>query len=49
MKKKIYIFIIFLSQVYFELEMFSTKVAEKIKTHILYSVTFLSKIVQIMI
>jgi len=35
----------YLAQFFLEWEMFQTKVVEKIKTHILCSVTFISKIV----
>jgi hypothetical protein len=42
MKTKIR-FLLYISQFFFELEMFQTKVVEKIKTHVLYSVTFFSE------
>jgi len=37
-----------LAQFFLELEMFQTKVVEKIKTHILCSITFFPKIVPFM-
>jgi len=51
MKTNIYMYIYILSylaQFHLEWEMFETKVVEKFKTHILYLVTFFSKIVSFM-
>jgi len=38
----------YLARIFLEREMFETNVVEKIKTHVLYSLTFSSKIVPFM-
>ena len=45
---KTYVNLQYLADLCLEWKMFQTKVVEKIKTHILYTITFISKILQFM-